>query len=127
MKRNELEQWQNAVDTVEDETRDHLDMEIPPLKIGDQWKGPDGRLWEQVEILYGAVGGRWCYWKHVKAELGRVEGSGSFTGSGGIIVDTIFNGWSPFFGGMLRIPYDGHVKESLMLVKGGLPSQPINP
>jgi len=111
MKRIELEEWQRSIDTVEDETRDHFDMEIPELAVGCEWKSPDGREWKKVPILYGAVGGRWCYWK-------RIDING--THGDHVIVDTIFNGWSSFFAGMLRVPYDGHVTESLMLTKGGI-------
>lgn len=106
MNRNEIESWQNALDVAEEETRDHWDMDVPPLNPGQCWQGPDGRQWQQVEIEYGAVGGRWCYWKMTsETQHGDV-----------VIVDTIFNGWSFRFAGMLRIPYDGNVRDSLMLV-----------
>lgn len=115
MKQREIEGWQRAVDVIEDETRDHFEMEIPPLKVGEQWKGPDGREWRQVKISHGATGGRWCY--ATRAHM-VVKDQPVPDPDAPVIVDTIFNGWSPFFAGMLRVPYDGHVKDSLMLVKG---------
>lgn len=110
MKFTEIENWSKTLDQLEDDLADHIEPEIPDLEVGDIWKDPEERVWREVAISYGKVGGRWCYWRFLDSpQLG-------------IVVDSIFNGWSPRFAGMLRIPYDGAVKESLMLVRSGTQS-----
>lgn len=109
MEFKEIESWSNAVDLIEDENADRLPFDAPPLKINESWTDPEGRVWKNVFIAYGAVGGRWCYWKKISID-GKTDGT--------VVVDKLFNGWSAFFAGMLRVPYDGQVFESLMLTKG---------
>lgn len=101
----EIEHWSKLMDEADDENGNRLQDEIPPLSAGAKFSAPDGRVWQNVEIAYGKTGGRWCYWRHSQSEGPK------------IVVDSIFNGWSSFFAGMLRTPYDGHVTESIMLVK----------
>lgn len=104
MKYETIEKWSNTLDKIEDEMQDHVELEIPDLMVDATWTDAEGRVWRKVKINYGKTGGRWGYWRYSdKPELG-------------IIVDSIFNGWSERFAGMLRVPFDGHVTESLMLV-----------
>lgn len=93
-----IEKWSNLVDELEDQLLDR-ELEIPDFQ-GDTWVDPMGRTWRRAPIGYGKVGGRWCYWSQDHTYL---------------VVDSIFNGNSPFFAGMLRMPYDGHVQEGLLI------------
>lgn len=94
----DVQKWSNLVDELEDQLLDR-DIEVPNFE-GDAWTDPLGRIWRRVNVSHGKVGGRWCYWN---------------ADHSAVVADSIFNGGSPHFAGLLRIPYDGVVQTSLMI------------
>src|SRR4029077_8464158 len=92
MEFGKIEDWSNAVDSANDLSI----QDLPDLPAGSIFKDVGLRVWQRVQILGGANGGRWAYWVGAKSEPHPKFHA---------IADTLFNGDAVHFIGMLGVPY----------------------
>src|SRR5262249_37384024 len=63
------------------------------------------RLWQRIRIITGKTGGKWAYWVGASHKAEKIHPNERFE----VIADTIFNGDTWHFAGMLAVPYPGKI------------------
>jgi len=110
MDKDNLNAWQQAVDSAED-TRDPYGI-IPPelpadTRVGQEYyyfpAGGQKRKYIKVCVVAGAAGSRWAYWRTASKLAERVQPNPQYE----VIVDRIFNGDQWHFAGMLVREFEG--------------------
>lgn len=112
MDNQQLRQWEGVVDDA-----GVIGSNLPDGEIGSEHiDGP--RKWKRVQVIGGAIGGRWAYWQvqhkdplHLAAE--KVDPNTAYE----VIADRLFNGDAWHFAGMLAIPYNGVPAAAWVLVE----------
>jgi hypothetical protein len=106
MERIKLNDWEKAVDSEPSSLVQDLPTEYP---IGGDYyeeiPNQAARHWKRLDAIAGKAGARWAYWSPWKESASRY-GIGPNPDLE-IVADTIFNGDSANFIGMLGIPFNG--------------------
>lgn len=92
MRRYSRAEWEEEAEKDERE-------EIPA--DAERFVDTGGRRWIKVEVAFGAVGGRWGYWRSADT----------------VIADRIMDIGASHFGGMLREPYSGKAGERVWMME----------